>query len=80
MSAPLEKKYYNNIVESVDSISRDGPDCPYVYNTLRNQKYLSLCTDSGILIVIIVTYVWNTTSIHIAAPSKTADYILNQIL
>ena len=33
------------IIESVDSISRDGPD------------YLSLCTDSSLLTVIIVTYV-----------------------
>ena len=28
------------IIESVDSISRDGPDTPYIYNTLQIPKYL----------------------------------------
>ena len=32
-----------SIIESVVSISRDGPDC--ICNTLQNGKYLSLGTD-----------------------------------
>ena len=35
-------------------------------NTLHNPEYLSWCTDSSLLTVIIVIYVWNTTSTHIA--------------
>ena len=34
----------------------------HICNTLQNRKYLSLCTDSRLLTVTIVTYVWNTTS------------------
>ena len=36
----------------------------HICNTLQNRKYLSLCTDSRLLTVTIVTYVWNTTSTH----------------
>ena len=36
----------------------------HICNTLQKRKYLSLCTDSSLLTVIIVTYVWNTTSTH----------------
>ena len=31
-----------NIIESVDSISRDGPDMPYICNTLQISKYLKI--------------------------------------
>ena len=30
------------IIESVDSISRDGPDMPYICNTLQISKYLKI--------------------------------------
>ena len=36
----------------------------HICNTLQNRKYLSLCTVSSLLTVVIVTYVWNTTSTH----------------
>ena len=38
--APPEKMTLT--IESVDSISRDGPDMPYIYNTLQIPKYLKI--------------------------------------
>ena len=29
---------HNNIIESVDSISRDGPDTPIIINVIQNKK------------------------------------------
>ena len=50
-----------------------------VYNTLQNRKYLGLCTYSSLLTVTVVTYC-KILPVHIAAPSKTSVYILNQTL
>ena len=36
----------------------------HICNTSQNRNYISLCTDSRLLTVTIVTYVWNTTSTH----------------
>ena len=48
------------IIESVDSVSRDGPDTPiYIYNTLQKAKYLGL----GIITCFITLKLdvwWNT--------------------